>query len=349
MRPAECLQGVDLPGNWHVVSILTKPNTSTGGKFSVGYKAVNDKGQTAYLKALDFSSAFQSPDPARALQQLTTAFNFERDLLLKCKGRRFKRIVTPLADGSVNINGSYGPLNNVMYIIFELADGDIRSQIAQWHSFDLAWALRSLHHSAIGLQQLHTLGIAHQDIKPSNILVFPIEGSKVADLGRASSIHCESEVDSFPIPGDAGYAPPEQWYSWKISNDFSPRYLYDFYLLGSLVFFFFLGCSATQAIETNLLKAHNKQFDQTDFLHDLPYIQSAFIESLEALKTSASKLAGNSADEIVMIVKQLCEPDPRRRGDPKVLRSRRPQHDLQSYISRFDRIAFLAEKRMTRQ
>jgi len=93
-------------------------------------------------------------------------------------------------------------------------------------------------------------------------------------------------------------------------------------------------------------KAHNKQFIRTDFLHDLPYIQNAFIETLEDLRNAVSELAGNLTEEIVMIAKQLCEPDPRRRGDPKVLQSNRPKHDLQAYLSRFDRLAFRAEGRI---
>jgi len=247
MRPAECLEGLELPGNWRVISILKRPNTSTGGKFSVGYKVENSDGKTAYLKALDFSTAFQSSDPARALEQLTSAYNFERDLLIRCKGRRLRRVVTPLADGFVNINAGFGPLNNVAYIIFELAVGDIRGQIEKWQQLDLAWVLRSLHHSATGLRQLHSTGIAHQDIKPSNILVFTGEGSKVADLGRASSMHCDSEIDQLQMPGDFSYSPPEQWYGWRHSQEFSSRYLYDLFALGSLIYFYFFKMFCTSS------------------------------------------------------------------------------------------------------
>ena len=171
MRPAETLVGLSLPGEWYVDSILYRPPTSTGGKFSVGYLVVNEDGRKGYLKALDFSSAFQQPDPPRALQDMTAAYNFERDLLAKCKERRFGRVVTPLADGSVSAPGNFGPLGKVSYLIFELATGDVRKEVSQWERFDLAWALRSLHQSATGLNQLHSAEIAHQDLKPSNILV----------------------------------------------------------------------------------------------------------------------------------------------------------------------------------
>ena len=88
LRPAECLVGLDLEGGWHVESIIKRHPKSTGGNFSVGYLVSNTDGRQAYLKALDFAAAFEHPDLARALQDLTTAYNFERDLLEKCRNRR---------------------------------------------------------------------------------------------------------------------------------------------------------------------------------------------------------------------------------------------------------------------
>lgn len=347
-RPAECLVNLDLDGGWHVESFLNRPPTATGGRFSVGYKVRHKDGRTAYLKALDFSLAFQAQDPARELEILTRAYNFERDLLAKCSENKFDRVVTPVADGWVKVPGTFGDLRNVAYLIFNLARGDIRSELEHWHTFDVAWALRSLHQSAVGLAQLHSVGIAHQDLKPSNVLVFPDEGSKLSDLGRASHINTPSAVDGFRIPGDTGYAPPEQWYGWCNAPGFSVRYLADMYNLGSLILFFFLNCSATTAIGSRISQKHAKNFSGSDFIHDLPYIQHAFAEVLDELHERVQELAGDLAEEILVTARQLCEPDPRRRGDPKVLGSaHRPQHDLQPYISRFDRLAKHAERRMT--
>ena len=273
MRPAECLVGLDLPGGWHVDSVVHQPPKSTGGRFSVGYLVVNTDGRKAYLKALDFSIAFQHWDPPRILEEMASAYNFERDLLTKCKGARLRRVVTPLADGSIEVPGNFGLYGKVSYLVFELATGDIRNEVAKWQKFDIAWALRSLHHSSTGLSELHSVGIAHQDLKPSNILVFPIDGSKVTDLGRSSHVNTPFQINGAPIPGDIGYAPPEQWYGWHHVQDFSYRYVADLYLLGSLVFFYFLSCSATQAIRLKISQKHQKKFAKTDFVQDLPYIQ----------------------------------------------------------------------------
>lgn len=92
---------------------------------------------------------------------------------------------------------------------------------------------------------------------------------------------------------------------------------------------------------------YGKDFVRSDFISDLPYMRYAFGESLNDLRGLVEKLAGDLTDEIVMIAQQLCDPDPRRRGDPTARAAEyRRQYDIQAYISRFDRLAKIAEKRM---
>src|SRR5205823_2049082 len=67
----------------------------------------------------------------------------------------------------------------------------------------------SLHHIATGLYQLHSAEVAHQDLKPSNILVFEGSTSKIADLGCASVKGVASPRDSAAFAGDRTYAPTD--------------------------------------------------------------------------------------------------------------------------------------------
>ncbi len=341
MAPAKCLEGLVLSNGWTVGKMIKPPPHSTGGCFSVGYKVRNEDGRLAYLKALDFTSAFQSEDIPRALQALTEAYNFERDLLEKCKDRRLNRIVVALGDGNTKVPGFSQPIGTVYYIIFEDAKGNVRDEVEHLKAFDLAWCLRSLHFTAVGLQQLHTSGIAHQDLKPSNVLVFDDRNTKISDLGCASATQFRSRRDSLNVPGDPGYAPLDQLYRIP-ARGFSDRCLADLYLLGSLIFYYFCRCSATHAIQVKLSNNAGIQLS-SDFGNDLPYIRQAFNEALEDLRKEIEKYSVTIASELIEIVAQLCEPDRDMRGDLRSVVSVIPRHNIERYVSRLNLIATKAE------
>ena len=115
--------------------------------------------------------------------------------------RRLDRVVGAISDGTYDVPNA-GPLARVQYIIFEQADGNARTNADASSKFDVAWSLRPPHHVATGLWQLHSQGIAHQDLKPSNILTFGKRSSKVADLGRASAKGTTAPHNSYPVAGD---------------------------------------------------------------------------------------------------------------------------------------------------
>ena len=340
--PADSLDGKDLGNGWKVTEKITKGPFSTGGRFSVGYKVEKD-GKVAYLKALDFSAASKAKDPARELQAMTEAYNFERDLLDKCKINKLSRVITPLLDGSLTVQG-FGDFSLVHYLIFEMASGDIRKIINDFKTFDLHWCLQSLHNVAVGLQQLHMNGIAHQDVKPSNVLVMADKQSKIGDLGRASDQQKSSANDGFRVPGDTGYAPIDLYYKDSGIEGFDKRFLADMYLLGSLFFFHFTGVSATHLLRAKL---NGVRLANTAFKVDLPHLQHAFEEAMTDLRCQVSAHASDFTDEIFVMVRELCDPDPSKRGDPKWSGSVVPRYDLQRYISRLDLMCKKIERHIT--
>ncbi len=345
--PAHSLLNLKLSDGWEVIQKIEKDKEiDTGGKFSVGYLVKNDKGEKGFLKALNFSKALLAPDAPRVIQAMTEAYNYERDLLEKCKGYRLRRVVTPIAYGSIKVPGNFGPLENVYYIIFEKADGDIRKQLSLLKAFDLAWCLRSMHHTATGIMQLHSKGIAHQDLKPSNVLVFKKQGSKVTDLGQATDINNASPLDDKTIVGDLGYAPIELFYGYIISDEFERRFGIDLYLLGSLFFFYFSNVSTTQAICTKLKCHVGPNRSQNNFINDLPYIRKAFNEAINDLRADMLPITKNLTDDIIIMVREMCEPDPKLRGHPKDIKMvHGNQYSLIRYVSKLDLLAKKAEYR----
>ena len=220
--PAKLLLGRTLPEGWTVERAVVPPPFATGGTFSASY-IVNRNGQRAFLKAMDYTAALGSVDPARALAQMTAAYNFERDLLEKCQSHRLSRIVRVLDAGTLPSTAG-DAASVVQYLVFELADGDIRSFVRIDTELDVAWSLRMMHHVTAALRQLHAAGIAHQDVKPSNVLIFQSRRSKLADLGRASDRDRQSPFDELRCAGDRTYAPPELLYG-EVSTDWSSRRL----------------------------------------------------------------------------------------------------------------------------
>lgn len=336
LAPAFLLEGKTLADGWKVLKRIERSPDSTGGTFSVGYVVEDDSGRKAYLKALDYSAAFDSPDPARILSAMTSAYNFERDVLARCKGGRLSRIVTPLGDGQTHVdNVPFIP--KVSYLIFEIADGDARAQLDR--NIDLSWKLRSLHHVATGIRQLHETGIAHQDLKPSNVLVFGATESKICDLGRAAVSGRDSPHDDYHVAGDKSYAPPELLYR-SVATDWRRRRLgCDVYLLGSLAMFFFTQASMTPAILSRLPPTlHWKPFTGT-FEDVLPFVRNAFDKIIELVDTVIKKEAGALAPELTSIIRQLCDPNPNLRGHPQERNSHTTQYSLERYVSRLDLLA----------
>lgn len=339
---AEMLDGVQLPNGWKVVQKVPQGANSTGGNFSVPYYVERTEGKNpkrAFLKALNFRRLAAAPDFARAVQHHMTAFNFERDTLTLCRDKKLRRIATLLDAGEFRAANSPLP---VCYIIFELADGgDARNQLAQFGAFNLAWTLRTLHHVAVGLRQLHGQGIAHQDVKPSNVLFYDTFGAKLADLGcaDASKNPAGSPRGNMAIAGDPSYAPPELLYN-ECSTDWAVRRLgCDLYLLGSLVVFFFTGgASINSILFTKLHPAHTPVNWTNDYRSVLPYVRDGFEKALVAISPSIPEAA---RARIIEIVRWLCDPDPKRRGHPADRSS--AQFNLERIISALNLLARRAE------
>jgi eukaryotic-like serine/threonine-protein kinase len=341
-NPADELSGLALENGWTVTSKVTPSDSATGGAFSVGYLVEHATGRRGFLKALDFSEAADPlADQPRELQRLTGEFNFERELLALCRDLRLSRIATAIEDGSVALSPeTFGALYRVHYLIFELAEGDLRAILDSSADINLVWRFRMLRDVATGLKQLHGHGVAHQDLKPSNVLDYAVDGAKIGDLGRACARDRKGPSDEFFIAGDTAYAPPELLYG-AVSSDWHVRRCgCDAYLLGGLVFFLFTRSSLTATIQANLVAAHTCREWKGIFRDAVPYVRQAFEAALADFAADATRQAGqNIGTELVAIVRQLCEPDPSLRGHPHTRANPATQFDLERYISRFDLFA----------
>lgn len=326
-----------LPGGWHVVQKIEKDENATGGNFSVGYIVENENKQRAFLKALDYSAAHNSPNTADVLNEMITAFIYERDLLKKCD--KMTHVVNAIDGGSYQVKGEF-IFPNVDYLILEIADGDIRDFLNFSNIFDIAWALRSLHHVSIGIQQMHQKNIAHQDLKPSNVLLFNNRKvTKIGDVGSASELGVETLHEDDDIAGDPTYAPIEQKYGYHHSDWRIRRFGCDMYLFGNLIVFIFAKVNITAGIIYYLHRQHRPGFG-SDYLTVLPYIRSAFNKFIVDIE---KQIPDTIKTEIIEVVRQLCDPDPSLRGHPLEKYIYNDQFLMTRYISLFNKLATEAE------
>jgi hypothetical protein len=98
---ANQLEGRSLEGGWIVIRKIVLPSQATGGLFSVGYEIQNANGDSAFLKALDFSGAFAEEQPTLELQSMAASYNFEKQVLEKCRG--LSHVVAAIGDGTPTI------------------------------------------------------------------------------------------------------------------------------------------------------------------------------------------------------------------------------------------------------
>ena len=354
MGIADSLLGKTLRGHgrnaksWNVYEQVASVKGQSPGVFSVAYRCRDDDGNEAFLKASDLSKVLGADPTDRVGNTLkaTQAHQFEKDVLEHCYGNRMDRVVTALDFGNESIIHE-GVVDFLFFLVFELAEGDLRRRVAKRAEFDLLWILSALHEYAVGVSQLHRGQVYHNDIKPANALVFPGETQKIADLGRATTPLMTVAHDYGQCVGDRRFAPPEQRYALDTPLARDDRFEFyragDLYNLGSLAHYLLTGTSVTDEIITRLNAEHRPPSSDGGWSDRLslvlPFWDSAFANLLQEAETIADENWNDVAKEelvfIVSLITELCEPRWQKRGDKRFV-GKPNQYDLARYITRLD-------------
>ncbi|NKB43255.1 MAG: hypothetical protein GKS03_03150 [Alphaproteobacteria bacterium] len=341
------VEGTQKPGSWHVVEKIVRSKGASGGNFSVGYRVRHDDGTEAFMKATDLALLAQNSNMPLVdrIQHATYQYQFERDVLLLCRGNNLDKIVLAMDHGEFTtvFNGAQ---DVVFYLIFEMADGDATVQSDVSTRLDYVWSFNAMWNLAIAVQQLHTTEVSHNDIKPSNVLRYNVDLQKLGDLGRAVAQTRSGPFDSIAYPGDRTYRPPEHLYRRSTSasalTSFDSRKATDLYLLGSVSYFFLTGQMITPVVLSHLRNDHLPQNWNGEFDDVLPYWRDAFARALMSLESEAPKdSVGKStveSGELITAVTQLCEPDPAKRGHPLNRRGQSDKFGVDRYIALFDKL-----------
>ena len=339
-NPARRLTDLKLEDGWEVGDLIPPTHSGTGGHHSFSYHVHHHDHGPAFLKALNTEAETGHASHADRIKFLFDLFVFERDLLTECTGSRLSRI-THLWSSGESVVPSAGSPTIVPYLILELADGDIRRYQDQVTGTDLQWCLLTLHHVTVGIQQLHSQPkVAHQDLKPSNVLTHDSgRQMKLGDLGRAERVDSSGPNATHPTPGDATYAPPEQLYG-GFDGTWGGRKIGDVYQIGGIMAHLLVGHGATALLVDAMPDEMTPLRFSGSFPDVLPQLQNAHSTIVHTFAEAIRKSIGHPsiADPLVNAFSELSNPDPTLRGHPHNLRGGIQQADLQRYVSLFDRL-----------
>ncbi len=319
LTPKSQLLGKTLASGWTLVEQFIPTKNSTGGTFGVGYKATRGEA-VAFVKAVDFVAAVRAADPFVALQELLDEATFEKDVLAYCADQRMTRVLKYLGHEYFNPGDSADLHHRVSCLIMELGSEDLRGMLNSTGVRTCTWNFEIMRDVTLALAQLHKGGIAHQDIKPSNVVSVASSTEaaesrvKVGDLGRVVRRDVSGPFNANTWPGDARYMPPERWYAHMPPDWTDAREAADAYMVGSLLLFLFTGASLQMLAfpyVPDQFKPGEWQgaFDQ-DLLAVLQHAHDkVLVESLLPNVTEQFR------DEVLALAKALTQPDPRLRGD----------------------------------
>lgn len=321
-------------GRWNVLSKRKKDASDNSGFFSTCYAVEDVQGNKAFLKAYNYQYAF---GPGRAssadvLKEMTENFTYERDLLVFCKENRMRRVVTAIDSGEFREPDEVLP---VPYLVFEIANGSLKT-INFVANPELAWKLLAFHGALVGLSELHAAHIAHQDIKPSNILIFGQNYAKISDLGSATQLENASNWCKDSHVGDLRYAPIELLYGYCSPDWSTRRYGADLFMLGGLLSYMVTGSNFLSLLVANLPDAM-KPFNYGGTLTEVkPYLMDAYYKALELV---SEDIPESIRAELIEILVELSNPIPEDRGNRPKVKGGVPKYSLIRYISKIDRLA----------
>ena len=306
----------------------------------------------AFLKATDLDLMTEDIDnPLVRMLATITRLDAERQVLEKCHGNKMDKIVTPLDSGQSNLVSKDGVKEPLFWLALELADSDARIQRSQISTYEFNWTCKTMHNLSTAVQQLHSIGVSHNNIKPSALLIFGPLKQKLGDLADAIASDIYSPLASKTHLGDPRYMAPEFLYeASNVPNEYA-RKMNDLYLLGSVGYFLVTGVMLTPALLGNLGQEQRPRSQNggwgDGFNNILPYVREAHTEAIEELANimpSDLTIRGRDyATEYVAAISELTDPDPMHRGHPVDREQGRKGASLERYVSLFDRLSSVAK------
>lgn len=330
------LIGRTTAGGWVIVEKIKFPPDHTGGYFSESFFVERGK-ERAFLKLMDITNFGDLQELLAGL----AGFSYETKLISHTTDRGLSRVVNLLESGELEVDpgNPIAVLRRLPYLVFERGVGDIRRTVDVSAAVSEQWRFCVLHKTAAGLLQLHQANIAHQDLKPSNVIQIADDNLKLGDLGRSSMRGNAAPHDGLSVAGAHSYAPFELTYSYVLPDWIERRIATDVFHMGCLAVFVFTNIVLPAAVYSRLEPAYQPGTWGDSYEGVVPHLKAALARTLAEISNDFPVAFRH---DLSALVADMCNPDPLKRGSGnKSGSSIGTTLWLQKYVSRFD----LLEKR----
>ena len=309
-------------GQWEIKRLLHTGPQQSGGNFGVGYVVYDERNKLErFLKVVDFRKRLSDPSK---LAQLLNEAQFEVDIHRYCGERRMSKVVQMVSHGDLIFKRrSDGEEYSFICIVMERGEGDIKNHVDYAPNQSPYWKLCVLRDVSLAIAQIERANLAHNDVKPSNVIRFQSNGDehsvKLGDIARAVRKDGQGPFDGLEWAGDPGHKPIEVLYGWKEPEWQDRRTAADAYMLGNLIAFLFIGASLTERIVNSLPQQYHPFAHAADYRQVLPIIKHTW--SIIVKNQIAPAFPDAIRAELESILCWLTEPDPQIRGDEAARRS----------------------------
>ena len=313
---ASSLAGLMLGGRWQIQKLLHESPQASGGNFGVGYVVCDSvTKQERFLKVVDYRKNIRD---VSELARLLNEAQFEIEMHKYCGARRMSNVVQMIANGEMVFRRkSDGGEYTFLCILMERGEGDIKSHVDYAPNQSPYWKLCVLRDVALAIMQIERASLAHNDVKPSNVIRFQSKGDdhsvKLGDIARAVRKDGQGPFDAMDWAGDRRHKPIEVLYGLKEVEWQDRRTSADAYMLGNLISYLFVGVSITERIVNSLLPEHRPGTYNGEYRQILDIVRHAW--STVTMTQVAPSFPAAIRDEMQSIFCWLTEPDPKLRGD----------------------------------
>lgn len=343
---ATALTGLVLCNRWKINRLLHEGKQESGGNFGVGYIALDlNSNKECFLKVVDFRTRLSNIDQLSALLNMA---KFEIQMHIYCGERKMSKVVQMLEHGQIVFQRrTDGEKYNLICLVLERGEGDIKSHISYAPNQSAYWKLSVLRDVALAIIQLERANLAHNDVKPSNVIRFESKGDqhvlKLGDVGRAVRKDGSGPFDSLEWAGDPRHQPIEVFYGWKELDWQNRRTAADTYMLGSLMCYLFVGASLTERVTNSLPAEYRHNMYKGEYRQILDVLRHTWASVIH--DQIAPSFPASLRSELTLILQWLSDPDPRQRGEPNARRAGLLGLDrIQSRFVRLTQAALLGER-----